>query len=136
MNTEDVKRGFNNGTWEEQAKQNIHDPKKMEEMKSHKERLFANPALTKIRASLCLLWRYMEAVTSRRYTNYSLWALTKIVAVLIYVISPLDLVPDILPWVGFLDDIIAVGYVVNLTSEELNKFQAWEQKQMEQTLNK
>lgn len=127
MNAEDVKDELNNGRWEQQATETMADAQKMEELKGQKEKLLGNTALAKVRNSIGLLFRYLEAILSKRYTDYSVWALTKIVAVLIYVASPLDLVPDIIPWIGFIDDIIAIGYVVSLTAEELDKFQAWEQ---------
>ena len=128
MNTENVKNEFENGKWQEEAKQTINDREKMNELKNKKNKFLNNPALSKIRDSLCLLWRYLEAVTSKRYTDYSVWALTKIVAVLIYVVNPLDLIPDVIFWAGWLDDILAVGYVINLTTEELEKFQIWEKR--------
>ncbi len=126
MDAENVKNEFNNGGWEEKAKETMASEEKMEELKHKKQGLLVNPMLSKVRQSLCLLFRYLEAVLSKRYVNYSVWALTKIVAVLIYVVSPLDLVPDIFPWIGFLDDVIAVGYVISLVSEELDKFEQWE----------
>lgn len=104
------------------------DREKMDELKNKKNKFLNNPVLSKIRDSLCLLWRYLEAVTSKRYTDYSVWALTKIVAVLIYVVNPLDLIPDVIFWAGWLDDILAVGYVISLTTEELEKFQLWEKR--------
>ena len=128
MNTESVKNEFENGRWQEEAKQTINDHEKMDELKSKKNKFLNNPALSKIRDSLCLLWRYLEAVTSKRYTDYSLWALTKIVAVLLYVVNPLDLIPDVIFWAGWLDDMLAVAYIISLTSEELDKFQEWEKR--------
>ena len=125
MNTENVKNEFENGKWQEEAKQTINDREKMNELKNKKNKFLNNPALSKIRDSLCLLWRYLEAVTSKRYTDYSVWALTKIVAVLIYVVNPFDLIPDVIFWAGWLDDILAVGYIISLTTEELEKFQTW-----------
>ena len=129
MNTENVKNEFENGKWQEEAKQTINDQEKMDGLKNKKGMFINEPGLSKIRESLCLLWRYLEAVTSKRYTDYSLWALTKIVAVLIYVVSPLDLIPDVIPGIGWLDDILAVTYIISLTIEELNRFQEWELKQ-------
>ncbi len=128
MNTENVKNEFENGKWQEEAKQTINDREKMNELKNKKNKFLNNPALSKIRVSLCLLWRYLEAVTSKRYTDYSVWALTKIVAVLIYVVNPFDLIPDVIFWAGWLDDILAVGYIISLTTEELEKFQTWERR--------
>ena len=106
----------------------MNDREKMDELKNKKSKFLNNPALSKIRDSLCLLWRYLEAVTSKRYTEYSVWALTKIVAVLIYVVNPFDLIPDIIFRAGWLDDILAVSYIISLTTDELDKFQAWERR--------
>ena len=128
MNTDNVKNELENGKWQEEAKQTMNDREKMEALKNKKNKFLNNPALSKIRDSLCLLWRYLEAVTSKRYTDYSVWAITKIVAVLIYVVNPLDLIPDVIFWAGWLDDILAVGYVISLTTEELEKFQLWEKR--------
>lgn len=128
MNAENVKNEFENGGWQKEAEQTMNDREKMDELKNKKNKFLNNPALSKIRDSLCLLWRYLEAVTSKRYTDYSVWALTKIVAVLIYVVNPFDLIPDVIFWAGWLDDILAVGYVISLTTEELEKFQVWEKR--------
>ena len=128
MNTESVKNEFENGRWQEEAKQTMNDHEKMDKLKSKKNKFLNNPALSKIRDSLCLLWRYLEAVTSKRYTDYSLWALTKIVAVLLYVVNPLDLIPDVIFWAGWVDDMLAVAYIISLTTEELDKFQEWEKR--------
>lgn len=128
MNAENVKNEFENGGWQKEAEQTMNDREKMDELKNKRNKFLNNPALSKIRDSLCLLWRYLEAVTSKRYTDYSVWALTKIVAVLIYVVNPFDLIPDVIFWAGWLDDILAVGYVISLTAEELEKFQVWEKR--------
>ena len=123
-----MKNELENGKWQEEAKQTMNDREKMEALKNKKNKFLNNPALSKIRDSLCLLWRYLEAVTSKRYTDYSVWALTKIIAVLIYVVNPFDLIPDVIFWAGWLDDILAVGYIISLTTEELEKFQDWEKR--------
>ena len=126
MNTENVKHEFENGKCQDEARQTMNDREKMEELKNKKNKFLNNPALSKTSDSLCLLWRYLEAVTSKRYTEYSVWALTKIVAVLIYVVNPFDLIPDVIFWAGWLDDILAVSYIISLTTEELDKFKEWE----------
>ena len=128
MNAENVKHEFENGKWQDEARQTMNNREKMDELKNKKSKFLNNPALSKIRDSLCLLWRYLEAVTSKRYTEYSVWALTKIVAVLIYVVNPFDLIPDVIFWAGWLDDILAVSYIISLTTDELDKFQKWEKR--------
>lgn len=51
---------------------------------------------------------------------------TDIVAVLVYIDSPIDVIPDSIPLVGFLDDVAAVGWVVRKARTEVDRFRAWE----------
>jgi uncharacterized membrane protein YkvA (DUF1232 family) len=49
-----------------------------------------------------------------------------IVATLIYIDSPIDVIPDSIPLVGFLDDVAAVGWVVRKARAEVSRFREWE----------
>jgi uncharacterized membrane protein YkvA (DUF1232 family) len=49
-----------------------------------------------------------------------------IVATLVYIDSPIDVIPDSVPLVGFLDDVAAVGWVVRKARTELDGFRRWE----------
>ena len=46
--------------------------------------------------------------------------------VLLYVLSPIDLVPDFIPVVGFLDDLALISWFVGNFQGELEKFREWE----------
>lgn len=48
-----------------------------------------------------------------------------ILAGMIYFLSPVDLIPDILPVIGFADDIALITFIYNSVSEELEKFEMW-----------
>lgn len=48
-----------------------------------------------------------------------------ILAGMIYFLSPVDLIPDILPIVGFADDIALITFIYNSVAEELEKFEMW-----------
>ena len=54
-------------------------------------------------------------------------------AVLLYVLSPIDLVPDFIPVLGWLDDLSLVSWFVGKFSEELGRFRSWEASQPEAT---
>lgn len=47
------------------------------------------------------------------------------VAALAYVLSPIDLIPDILPLVGFIDDAMVVGACLLLVEQQLAEYEAW-----------
>lgn len=49
-----------------------------------------------------------------------------VLGAMIYVVCPIDLIPDFIPVVGFLDDMAAVGYVMTKLKSEVEDFKAWE----------
>jgi uncharacterized membrane protein YkvA (DUF1232 family) len=47
-------------------------------------------------------------------------------AVLLYVLSPIDLVPDFIPVLGFLDDLSLVSWFMGKFQVEIAKYREWE----------
>jgi uncharacterized membrane protein YkvA (DUF1232 family) len=52
--------------------------------------------------------------------------LVVIVAAIIYVVSPLDVIPDAIPAIGFLDDATIVTLALQRTKQDLDDFMVWE----------
>lgn len=54
---------------------------------------------------------------------------------LLYVFNPFDLIPDVLPFLGVLDDATVMGALLMLVERDLNKYRAWKEGQvtLEQT---
>ena len=48
---------------------------------------------------------------------------------LIYVFNPLDLVPDVLPLLGVLDDATVIGALLMLVERDLKKYRSWKETQ-------
>ena len=44
---------------------------------------------------------------------------------LIYGLSPIDLILDLIPGIGFLDDAIVIGLAIKLAQPDLEKYRAW-----------
>ena len=44
---------------------------------------------------------------------------------LLYVVAPLDLLPDLLPAVGLIDDFAVIAFAVNAVREEIEHFRLW-----------
>lgn len=65
----------------------------------------------------------------KEYTNVSLSTIIIIVSALIYVLSPIDLIPDIIPIVGYLDDIAIIAYVIQTLRVELVKYNVWKKEE-------
>ena len=49
---------------------------------------------------------------------------------LIYVFNPLDLVPDVLPILGALDDATVIGALLMLVERDLKKYRSWKENQL------
>lgn len=47
-------------------------------------------------------------------------------AVLLYTLSPIDLVPDFIPVFGFLDDLSLIGWFIGKFQGEIIRFREWE----------
>lgn len=53
--------------------------------------------------------------------------LVMILAVVIYIVAPVDFVPDCIPIFGQLDDLSLLVYVINSCSDEINLYAAYRQ---------
>lgn len=54
---------------------------------------------------------------------------TKIVLIiaLLYIVSPIDLLPDSIPFIGVLDDMLVAGYAIKQTASELERYRKFKQ---------
>lgn len=81
-----------------------------------------------LREKVGVLTRLLKAYTTGDYKAVPWKTLTRIIAVLIYFLSPIDFIPDILPVVGFTDDIALVLWLFNAIGDDLDAFRQWESK--------
>ncbi len=73
--------------------------------------------------------RMLRAYVKGEYKVVPWTTVLKIVTALIYFVSPLDFIPDILPILGFSDDIAIVLWVISSCTTDIKRFQEWEAKQ-------
>ena len=72
------------------------------------------------------LFRLVRAAASGEYTGIPGTTIAAAVAVLIYFLSPIDLIPDFIPVLGLLDDVALVAWFSTTIKHELEKFADWE----------
>ena len=48
------------------------------------------------------------------------------VAILLYFVSPIDLIPDFIPLIGGLDDVLLLGFLIKIIDKEIERFLTWE----------
>ena len=72
---------------------------------------------------IVLFSQMIKAYIQGSYRKLPAIALAKIAAVLIYFISPFDFIPDVLPIIGFTDDLALVLWVGKSIKNELDEFE-------------
>ena len=76
---------------------------------------------------LPLLFRLLKAWINGSYQGLSLRTLASLVAALIYVLSPVDFLPDFIPGIGLIDDAAVLAFLLHSMARDLAAFRAWEQ---------
>jgi uncharacterized membrane protein YkvA (DUF1232 family) len=65
-----------------------------------------------------------------KYRQALYGTIAAVVFALIYVFNPFDIVPDVLPFVGALDDATVIGALLMLVERDLNKYRHWKEGQL------
>ena len=77
-------------------------------------------------AYLQTMLRLLRAHHRGEYDQVPDDALLWIIAALNYLVDPFDLIPDMTPLLGFVDDATVVGFVADQTRQTLDEFMIWE----------
>jgi uncharacterized membrane protein YkvA (DUF1232 family) len=78
-------------------------------------------------SDLPLLVRLLQAWRNGSYQGLSVRTLASMAAALLYVLSPVDLVPDLIPGIGLIDDMAVLALLLHALAQDLAAFRAWEQ---------
>lgn len=78
-------------------------------------------------SDLPLLVRLLKAWKDGSYRGLSVRTLATVAAALLYVLSPVDLVPDFIPGIGLIDDMAVLALLLHALAQDLAAFRAWEQ---------
>ena len=81
--------------------------------------------MRKVTQQLELLIDLADDYSSGRYRDVRWHTLAIAVAATLYFVSPADVIPDHLPGVGQLDDIIIVGIALRAIRKDLRKYAEW-----------
>lgn len=80
----------------------------------------------KTQDNVIALTRMLNAWVKGDYKNISTKSVIAVAAALIYFVNPLDIVPDFIPVIGQLDDILVLVYLIRMLNKEIERFMAWE----------
>jgi uncharacterized membrane protein YkvA (DUF1232 family) len=72
------------------------------------------------------LLRLLRAWSGRKYTRVPWGTVVMGLAAILYLLNPLDLAPDFIPLVGYVDDATMIAFVIRSIQKELDRFREWE----------
>ena len=72
---------------------------------------------------ISLIKHYVEG----KYTTVPYGTILAIMSALIYVLSPVDIIPDFIPFVGHLDDVAVMGLCLSMVKTDIEAYDEWRQ---------
>ena len=72
-----------------------------------------------------LLLSLVKDYWSGNYKEIPYWAIGATVFALLYVLSPIDLIPDFIPVIGLVDDAAVVALCLYMIEQELHDYSEW-----------
>jgi uncharacterized membrane protein YkvA (DUF1232 family) len=112
----------------ERARRIAGDPQKLRDIadKAGRSRAIGAGPFGAVADDFRALIRLVVAYARGHYREIPVDSLVMVVACLIYVVSPLDFIPDTIPGIGVVDDLAVVGWVLKMVHDELDAFREWE----------
>lgn len=78
-----------------------------------------------------LLGQLVRAYINKEYRQISKSMIITAMGAIIYFLSPIDLIVDFIPGIGYIDDVFVISQVIKKLHEELYDFKVWRDQKLE-----
>ena len=129
MNTQKVLSGINEDFIKKGAADvNDEDIQKVMDRASDITQKVVNSApLKRFINDVRLLISMIKDSFSGTYQHLPVWVIGSVVFALLYVLSPIDLIPDFIPVIGLMDDAVVLGLCFALAEKDIQKYREWKE---------
>lgn len=111
--------------WMSKAQEYIKTPEKIKNIIPQIQEYLSKKGLSEVKENILLLIDYMSDIVNGNYKDYSVKSLLFVVAAMIYLVSPIDVIPDFIFGIGLTDDVAVIVFVLREVSLELDKYNKW-----------
>lgn len=112
---------FLNSKWYKKAEIYACHPEKLKGLLLQSGYYLYKEGLSGVKENMTLMYNYLQDIASGKYKDYNIQKLIIIIAAFIYVVSPLDFLPDMIPG-GLIDDASIIAWALKQTADELKNY--------------
>ncbi len=117
---EELKKGY------DKAKKLLEDTDKVEVfLQKLEKKLKVIPKVGETFAIVPTMISLIRNYIKKEYTEIPIGTIIAILSALIYIFSPIDFVPDVIPGAGYIDDALVIGACLKLVSSDVNDYEKW-----------
>lgn len=99
------------------------------------QKVVKSPSLQRFLKDVALLISMVKDFWSGAYREIPWWVIAAVVFTLLYVLSPIDLLPDFIPGIGLLDDALVISLCIAMIEQDLLRYQGWKEAPKEAPIN-
>ena len=116
----------------EKASSIVGDKERMNELlTSSREKLhkinFEDSKISRLGVNLRVIIRLIKAYANGSYRELPWKSLVALVSGVVYFLMPVDLLPDFIPFTGFLDDFTVIMLLSGVFQQDIEDFLIWEE---------
>lgn len=117
---EELEKGYKD------AEKLLKDKDKMENfLQKLEKKLKVIPVAGDTLAMVPIMISLIDNYIKKEYTEIPLGSIIAIISALAYWLSPIDVIPDVIPGIGHLDDAAVVAACLKLVSSDVEDYQKW-----------
>ena len=130
-----MKHEFTDAELKEQLEKNskdaeelLHDEDKMERFLERLEKKLQKvPMVGKQLSNIPVLISLVKAYVRKEYKDAPLGSIIAIISALIYFLAPIDLLPDSIPVLGYVDDAAMFAFVWKMVDDDVEEYKTWKE---------
>ena len=85
-------------------------------------------ALLKYAEYIPLFFSMLKDFFTKKYKEVPGGTIAAILGTILYIFSPIDIIPDVIPVIGLVDDAAVVALCLKFVSLDVEKYKAWKEK--------
>ncbi len=99
--------------------------KVLDKQKEIEDKFKGNGPLGRFIEDIKLMFAIIKDYVNGDYRKIPWWSIAAIIAALLYVLNPMDLIPDFIPVIGYVDDALVVATCLAMVETDLHKYKDW-----------